>query len=88
MQGLRTSVDTCAMGWAPRVWVAMELLVKRNLCFALDSGECIFYSLKSLANNPPTDPFVGRMVGSKKTGLSLTFRMLVTRHQRVHPFFR
>ena len=50
MQGPRAGVDACAMGWAPRVWVAMELLVKCSLCFALDSDECIFYSLKSLAN--------------------------------------
>ena len=29
----------------------MELLVKRSLCFALDSSECFFAPLKNLANN-------------------------------------
>ena len=40
MQGPRAGVDAYIMGWAPRVWVAMELLVKRSPCFALDRAEC------------------------------------------------
>ena len=51
MQGLRSCVDACAKGWAPRVSVAMELLVKCSLCFPLDSSECFFVPLKNLANN-------------------------------------
>ena len=62
MQGPRAGVDACAMGWAPRVWVAMELLVKRSLCFALDSSEWFFVLLKNLANNPPTHPLVEWLV--------------------------
>ena len=62
MQEPRAGVDACAMGWTPRVWVAKELLVKCSLCFALDSGEYIFYSLKNLANNPPTHLLVEWLV--------------------------
>ena len=62
MQGPRAGIDACAMGWAPRVCVAMKLLVKRSLCFALDSNECIFLfsekpsKLRALMADPVQPP--------------------------------
>ena len=39
-QGARAGVNACAVGWMSRVYVALELLVRRSFCFVRDSFKC------------------------------------------------